>query len=215
MLYFLGLICLIMGGTLLIPVFVALIYWEIGVIPYFIIPASITLAIGYIIVKKLESEELSLGNAMVVVTCTWIIFAFLGSIPYIFSSGLSFLDAYFESMSGFTATGLTVMQGYTGWTIPEPTHTVLFWRSLTQWVGGLGVIVLFLALFPGTASVARKLYASEAREDRIMPSMRATVRTIWNIYLLFTILGVVGLYLAGMHPFAAVNHSMTGIATGG
>ncbi|KXA96656.1 hypothetical protein AKJ37_04700 [candidate division MSBL1 archaeon SCGC-AAA259I09] len=70
-------------------------------------------------------------------------------------------------------------------------------------------------MFPGTATVARKLYASEAREDRIMPSMRATVRTIWKIYLLFTILGIVGLYLAGMEPFAAVNHSMTGIATGG
>lgn len=215
MLHFLGLILIAIAGVLSLPTPVAFMYGELEVLPFFLIPAIISFTLGFVFQRKCEEEEMLLGDAMVVVAATWVIIAFFGAIPYYFTSSLGFLDSFFESMSGFTATGLTVMQGFTGWEIAEPCHTVLFWRSLTQWVGGLGVIVLFLALFPGTSAVARKLYASEAREGRIMPSMRGTAQVIWRIYLLFTLLGVVGLYLTGMRPFTAVNHSMTGIATGG
>ncbi|MCK4301096.1 MAG: TrkH family potassium uptake protein, partial [Planctomycetes bacterium] len=94
-------------------------------------------------------------------------------------------------------------------------QTILFWRSVTQWVGGLGVIVLFLGALLGAGKAARKLYVAEARTEQIEPSIRDTVWSIWKIYVLFTLLGIVGLFLMGMDLFPAVNHAMTGIATGG
>ncbi|MCK4405724.1 MAG: TrkH family potassium uptake protein, partial [Hadesarchaea archaeon] len=100
--------------------------------------------------------------------------------------------------------------------IEASSRTILFWRSLTEWVGGVGVVVLFLAALIGAGRAARKMYVAEARVERIEPSIRETARTLWKIYALFTLIGVVGLYFAGTPTlFEAVNHSMTGIATGG
>ncbi len=217
MLYFLGLVFIAIGVVMLAPAPVALALSEADLIPYFAIPAAVALFIGVILWRKFERTDLTLGKAMVLVTLAWILMSLFGSMPYIFGHGMGFLDAYFESMSGFTATGLTRVQGptATGWIGPVPPDTILFWRSLTEWVGGLGVIVLFLAALLGAGKAARKLYVAEARADRIEPSIRETARSIWKIYLLFTLAGIVGLFLVGMDLFPAINHAMTGIATGG
>lgn len=215
MLYSLGLILMAIGGVMFIPVPATLIFHETTLAPLFIIPGAIALTIGILLWRKFEEEKVSLGDAMVLVALAWILISLLGSIPFIFGNGMSFLNAWFESMSGFTATGLTVLQGQSGWIGGVPAQTIMFWRSLSQWIGGLGVIVLFLIVYPGTGKIARKLFKSEAREGRIMPSLKGTTGTILKIYLLFTALGAIGLFLAGMGPFAAINHSMTGIATGG
>lgn len=215
MLYSLGLILISIGGILSLPVPVAVYFGELSLIPSFLAPAAVSFGIGYILQDRFEGKEIRFGNAMVIVAITWILLALFGAIPFVLSCDMSFLNSYFESMSGFTATGLTVMQGFQGWVGGAPPFTIMFWRSFTQWIGGLGVIVLFLAVFPGSATVARKLYSSEAREGRIMPTIGGTAKAIWKIYIFFTLLGIVGLFLSGMSPFAAINHSMTGIATGG
>ena len=409
MLHFLGFILLVLGAVMLAPIPVAFLANEIDLLPYFIFPAAIAIALGLFLRQRFQPVDISLGKAMVLVAFTWIVFATFGSIPYILGNNMPVEDAYFESMSGFTATGLTMIPGdpiatnmvisevsiwgpagggfielynptdsdidlrnlYGGveelrvrlvnssdnistlnitWinsTIPahgyflfasdnavdsiaadatfsaqldnsggviidddldlangtidrvgwgvgtvtnategakvpndlasgdsierkawgistaermrgldsrrgngyetnnntndfvfhrgfyasqnsssareEPVRnieasprTILFWRSLTEWVGGMGVVVLFLAALIGAGRAARKMYVAEARVERIEPSIRETARFLWKIYVLLTLLGVVGLYLAGTPTlFQALNHSMTGIATGG
>jgi len=224
MLYFLGIIFVISGLVMAIPIPVAFILGEGYLTPYFAIPSGAIVLIGLLMWRKFKRTDLTLGKAMVLVTLAWALVALFGSIPYIFGNNMSFLDSYFESMSGFTATGLTRIQGPTdvaafspnGWLGgAKPPDTILFWRSLTEWVGGLGVVVLFLAAVLGAGRAGRKLYVAEARTDRIEPSIRETARSIWKIYFLLTLAGVVGLFLAGVDLFTAVNHAMTGIATGG
>lgn len=216
MLNFLGFLLLILGAVMMVPVPVALIFDEIHLIPCFIIPAAIAITFGLFLRKRFKPKEFSLGDAMVVVTSAWIIFATFGSVPFIFGSNMPVEDAYFESMAGFTATGLTMFGSG-----PNPVgylaapRAILFWRSLTQWVGGMGVIVLFLAALIGFGKAARKMYVAEARVERIEPSIRETAHSLWMTYVLLTLLGIIGLCLFGSPLFDAVNHSMTAIATGG
>ncbi len=211
MLHFLGFILLILGAVMLAPTPVALLANETHLLPYFIVPAAIAIALGFFLRRRFQPTEITLGKAMVIVAFAWIVFAAFGSIPYIFGNNMPVEDAYFESMSGFTATGLTMISNVEG-----VAPTILFWRSLTEWVGGMGVIVLFLAALIGAGRAARRMYVAEARAERIEPSIRATARSLWKIYVLFTLLGIIGLYFAGTQTlFEAVNHSMTGIATGG
>jgi len=139
-------------------------------------------------------------------------------IPYNVSNlnYMNYLSAYFESMSGWTGTGLTMIENEE--LLP---YTLQFWRTLIQWIGGVGVIVLTLSILarPGTGSFV--LYRGEAREQKTHPSIISTVRTIWWIFLLYTIIGILVLILIGnltydgMTPWESINHAMTGIATGG
>ena len=212
MLHFLGFILLVIGGVMLVPVPAAVMFNEGYLIPYFVIPAAIALVAGLLLRRRFPRVELRLGTAMVLVTVAWILISLFSCVPYMFGNRMSFVDSYFESMSGFTATGLTMIAPEGPPPVPS---TILFWRSLTQWVGGLGVIVLFLAAPIGAGRAARKMYAAEARAERIEPSILETVRSLWKIYVLFTLLGIIGLFFVGMPLFESINHSMTGIATGG
>lgn len=226
--YFLGFVLLITAAILLVPVPVALWFDEGFLVPYFVIPSAIALIIGLIIRRRFPRTEFSLGKAMVLVAIIWILLSLFSTVPYMFGTRklrggeenpapMGFVDSYFESMSGFTATGLTMIP--TDPNSPFNVETcpagILFWRSLTEWVGGMGVIVLFLAALLGAGKAARKLYVAEARAERIEPSVRETARALWKIYLLFTLAGAIGLYFTGMPLFDSINHSMTGIATGG
>jgi len=211
--HFLGLLLLVLGVVMLVPVPVACVFSEFFLIPYFVVPAVVAIVIGLLLRRHLKPTELSMGNAMAVVALAWILFALFGSMPYVFGNNMSAEDACFESMSGFTATGLTMISD-----VEACPHAILFWRSLTEWIGGMGVIILFLTALIGAGKAARKMYVAEARTDHIEPNIRETARSMWRIYALLTLAGIVALYFAGtpnMSMFEAVNHSMTGIATGG
>jgi trk system potassium uptake protein TrkH len=407
-LHFLGFILLVIGGVMIIPAALSPVFGETYLAPAFILPALIALLLGFFLRRSFKPAELTLGKAMVMVTFAWIIFSAFSSVPYVFGNEMPVEDAYFESMSGFTATGLTMIPGdpiandivisevgmdsngrwfielynptgfsidlrnlrgenlriwavdpfdnvsplnvtwdntiipahgyfllasdgvvdnisvdasfigvmenssgviidddsdpldeamdKVGWgsgtvesategtkiphdlraatsierkavgrstsrdmrerdrergngydtnnnsrdfvfhpdfygpgnsssspeipirNIEATSRTILFWRSLTEWVGGMGVIVLFLAALVGFGKAARKMYVAEARAQMVEPSIRQTARSLWKVYVILTILGVFLLYFAGqpsMTLFEAVNHSMTGIATGG
>ena len=229
MLYFLGLILLTVGAIMLVPVPVAYYFeGESFLIPYFVVPAVIAIIAGIILRKRFPRIEISLGSAMVVVALTWIIISLFSSIPFMLGTQklhggqknptpMGFVDSYFESMSGFTATGLTMIptDNASAFNVETCPRTILFWRSLTQWVGGLGVVVLFLAALIGAGKAARKLYVAEARAERIEPTVKETAKSMWKIYTLFTLAGIFGFLLVGMPLFDSINHSMTGIATGG
>ena len=229
MLYFLGFIILILGGVLLVPVPAAFLFGEAYQVPYFLIPAAVALALGLLMRRRFPRVELSLGHAMVVVALAWIIACLFSVVPYMLGTTrlrdgrenptpMGFVDSYFESMSGFTATGLTMIptDNASTFNIETTPMTVLFWRSLTGWVGGLGVVVLFLAALIGAGRAARKLYVAEARVERIEPSIRETAKSLWMIYALLTLVGVLGFFLiGGMGVFESINHGMTAIATCG
>jgi trk system potassium uptake protein TrkH len=164
--------------------------------------------------------EAQLRHGLMIAALGWLLVATVGALPfYLISVRVGggpvppygdMASAFFESVSGFTGTGLTMALR------PDLLpHILQWWRSFTEWVGGMGVIVLMLALIAGLGVTPRSLYLAEAREETIHPSVISTVRTMWWIYVLFTLIAVMALWGAGMPLWDALNHAMTGIATGG
>ncbi len=206
-----GSLLVIAGIVMLLPLAVTWAYREQYLARGIIVPASITIWAGMMLVLLCRNAKPpEMKHAMVVAALSWLVIAGLSSIPFVMILGMPPLDAVFEGMSGWTGTGLTMIARPS--TIPQ---TLQFWRSLMQWVGGVGVIVLMVSILtrPGTGAYA--LYKSEGREERIHPSIISTVRTIWWIYLLFTLIGILLFLFAGMPLWDSINHAMTGIATGG
>ena len=198
------------GAVVLIPLIVALIYNEQTYL-CFLVPALISLSIGYVL-KRFSGEgtNLRLKHGMIIAALAWLWAAFIGSLCLYLSTDISFLDAYFESMSAWTGSGLTMYANVE--ILPK---SVLFLRSLEQWVGGLGVVIVVIGVLirPGTA--AARLYKAEAREEKIKPSIVNTVKTIWWIYLFYTVLGIILYVIAGMPLFDAINNCFTNLSTGG
>jgi len=225
-----GAILIILGFISLISLIVPFYFNEYGLSSKFdaIGPLLLTSLIFFIIGFPLyylfkKAEPANFKSAMVTAALGWLIISVIGSIPFILIpynintlANLDILSALFESVSGWTGTGLTMVdnEGF----LP---YTLQFWRSFIQWIGGVGVIVLTLSILarPGTGSFV--LYRGEARDQKTHPSIVSTVRTIWWIFLIYTIIGIIALYLIGifskdgMSLWESINHAMTGIATGG
>lgn len=157
-----------------------------------------------------EDGEPKIKHAMVIAALSWFLISLISSIPFYFMNNMDFLSSFFESVAGWTGTGLTMITHEEGLT-----YTMQFWRTFTQWVGGVGVIVLTLIILarPGTGSFT--LYRSEARDEKIHPSIISTVKSIWWIFLLYTLIAIFALFAAGMPMWEAINHAMTGLSTGG
>ena len=143
----------------------------------------------------------------------WLLGTFFGMLPYVLGGYLGLIDGVFESISGFTGTGATVFNEIE--TLPK---SILFWRSLTNWFGGLGIIVIFIALIPQTGASTVHMYNAaldSASDERIMPRLKEMTKVLFGMYSVLTILASVIYFLAGLDVFSAVNHAMTTIATGG
>ena len=218
--YYLGVMLILLGLLLLIPASVAYFVDQSVRLTYsFIYPSIFSIGIGVVMMIFSEKRELYLGAAITLAALTWLIVGIIGGLPFYIARlyfgpewGLTFVNAVFESMSGFTATGLDMY----GMRVENLPSAILFWRSLTQWVGGVGVIVLFLSvLVARTGTIAHKLYLAEGRDHRLVPSVVKTTRRIWAIYAGFTGLLAIILIVLGMPIFHAINHSMTALATGG
>ncbi len=217
-----GRLLILVGFVILTPLPVSLVFGEYFAIPGFIIAFSISVAIGLLLyIPFKDAQQARNKHGMIAAAISWLITPMVGAIPFVLvgsaipqGSGLAcnmtYLDGFFESMSGWTGTGLTMV-------INEELlpRSIQFWRTIMQWVGGVGVIVLMLAILarPGTGSFS--LYMGEARSDRLEPRVVDTVRSIWKIFLIYTILGIALLALLGMPLWDAINHAMTALATGG
>lgn len=147
---------------------------------------------------------------MIIAGFAWLWAALMGSICLMYATDVSFLNGYFESMSAWTGSGLSIYINVE--TLPQ---SVLFLRSLEQWVGGLGVVIVVIGVLIRPGTTASRLYKAEAREEKIKPSIANTVRTIWWIYLFYTVLGIILYILAGMSLFDAINNCFTNLSTGG
>ncbi|CCY23776.1 sodium transport protein [Brachyspira sp. CAG:484] len=213
-----SLIMMYIGMVILSPIIIALIYHDFySVIPF--LCASIISSAGGFIIRKLVPQSKELENlndikkaeALFIVAVSWIIFGIMCAIPYLFY-GLSPLDSLFESVSGITTTGATILTNF------DYPKAFFFWRSLTQWLGGLGIIVLFIAILPQFAVAGRQMFFAEApgpTEDKFTPRIRNTASALWKVYAGLTLLQVILLVLAGMPVFDAVCNSFSTLAAGG
>ncbi len=176
----------------------------------FLFPASWILFIWVPFMKEPPPENLSLRESFKIAAIGWLLMSFFGAVPFVISGYLNPLDAWFESMSGFTATGLTMFTD-----VESLPKSILLWRSLTEWVGGVGVIALFLSVMYRTSRVVQSLYFAEGRSDKTEPTIVGTVRKIWGIYLFYTLFFALIFYLLKVPMFDAINIAMTALATGG
>lgn len=182
----------------------------------FVYSSLITIVTGVIVFSPLRNEERVSGNkeGYVIITGTWIIFSFFGTLPFLFSHSITnFGDALFESTSGFTTTGATIFQN-----VESLPHGILFWRSLTQWLGGLGIIFISLSIFPVVKSINIQIAATEFsghQAEKIHPRIREAARRFILIYSGITVLEIILLMAGGMPAFDAVCHSFTTVSTGG
>ena len=220
--HYIGLMLQLFGILVAIPILVALYFKDgLSVLLSFATVAILALVMGDILRRYTLPEELNIRNAMVISALTWITLATFGAMPYVLCGVLPPVDALFEGMSGFTGTGLTMFVPNTAnygveWLGASGYQSLLFWRSLMQWIGGVGVILLFIAiLVHGAGGTARELYIAEGRVERVEPSIVHTARWIWKIYVAYTLIGIILLFGAGMPLWDSVNHAMTGLATGG
>lgn len=163
-----------------------------------------------------EISSLSMKDSFILVTMTWVLFALFGSLPFIFTGAIdNITDAFFESMSGFTTTGATIMEN-----IDYQPHGILFWRSMMQWLGGLGIIVLFLALIPVVNKNSNKtsLFSAEMSGlgvKKLHPKMAVTARHLWIIYLFLTVACFFAYWAGPMNLYDAVCHALATMSSGG
>ena len=182
----------------------------------FLLSTIITLLAGImgLLIGRGAESRMGEREGYVIVAMVWVVFSAFGLLPYYLSGQAPTLtDAWFESMSGFTTTGATIIPD-----LEVITHGLLFWRSLTQWIGGMGIIVLSIAILPIFGLNGMQLYAAEVSGltyEKVSPRIADTAKMMWSIYVLLTATEVAALWLCGMDIFDAVCHSFSTIATGG
>ena len=182
----------------------------------FLVSMLLTFGCGFLFLYLGRDAEntLSRRDAYVVVTAAWVIFSFFGMFPFLIHGSIgSFCDAYFETMSGFTTTGASIIDD-----VERLPHAMLFWRSLMQWIGGLGIVFFTIAILPSLVGGSVKVFAAEATgpiKAKMHPRLTTTAKWIWTVYLLLTIGCGLSYWAAGMDWFEATNYSMTTTATGG
>lgn len=218
----LGGLMMFLGVMLLTPIPFSFWYrrpdgFHDGALWAFVGSSAVTLAVGAAIYRLIHSQgDMTHREGFAVVTFGWIVFAMFGSLPYLLVNvpGIATpIDAFFEAMSGFSTTGASVITRLE--TVPK---SVLFWRSLTQWLGGMGIIVLGLAILPFLGVGGMQLFEAEApgpTKDRLSPRIQDTARVLWGVYSLITLAEVLCLWASGMDLFDSLCHALTTLATGG
>jgi trk system potassium uptake protein TrkH len=211
-----GIVLIFVAICMILPVAVSLLYDQSSTIPLTIsfLITFIAGALLFFLSGEHEKEEIRHREAFLIVTLSWLSVAFVGAIPYLLTGTFhSFTDAYFESMAGFTTTGSSVLTD-----IEEVSMGVLFWRSLTQWLGGMGIILFALAILPMLGTGGMQLFKAEVPEisvDKLRPRIIDTAKALWFIYVGLTAVAAASYMVGGMDFFDAVCHAFTTLATGG
>ena len=211
-----GTILALLGCTMLLPLLFVLLDGEFrrdaGTLAGFLLPGALAIVIGLLLRRLFREGRVTTIRAILVTSSAWAACSVFGAMPFVHAFGLNFLDAYFEAMAGFTTTGITMLRG-----LDEMPRSILFWRSLMQWLGGLGILTFFLA-FAYKGSGAHFLYGAESHKigvDRPVPGLRNTLKIFLCIYGGFTLLVFAALFASGIGPFDGLCHALTSVATGG
>lgn len=180
------------------------------------IPTFICVSLGLLFHFLGRSKNQGMGrrDAFLIVSTTWLLFSIIGMLPFLLSGIVTRPSvAFFETMSGFTTTGATALNG-----IDALPHSILFWRSLTHWVGGVGIVFFTIAILPNADAGEQKMFTAEStglKIGKLHPRVRSTARWIGGLYVFLTLACIVSLYLGGMDTFDAINHGLSTISTGG
>ena len=211
-----GLLLMVFSLTHLPPVIVDLIYAE-NQYSSFLSAFALTLLSGLVLWLpfRKSKKDFRIREGVLVVVSFWFVLSLFATIPFLLSESLrmSFSDAFFESMSGLTTTGSTVLSG-----LDDLPKAILYYRQQLQWLGGMGIIVLAVAILPMLGVGGMELYHAESSgisKERLTPKLTQTAKALWKIYISFTIICAIGYYLAGMNVFDAIGHSYSTVAIGG
>lgn len=206
-----GILMIGIGVMCLIPLIIDLIFFEFDVVS-FVVPSTVSIILGFLFVKYFDSyssKRIRLKHGMMISSFAWLWAGIIGGLVITLATNIPIIDGVFESVSALTGTGITIFEN-----VEALPYSILFFRALEQWIGGLGVIVVMLRfIMPG--SISSKLYQSEARDDKLKPSIKSTTRETLKIYGIFTLSGIILYVLAGMPLFDAVCNTFCTISTGG
>lgn len=227
--HILGNLLICLAGTMLLPLGIAIYFYfkpdaAESDLYAFVYATIITLCVGLILrfTMKPTDPELGLREGFAIVTLGWVVVALFGSFPYLFADVFAadgrapleeFSFCYFESMSGFSTTGATVLTE-----IEHLSHAMLFWRSFSHWLGGMGIVVLAVAILPMLGVGGMQLFRAEApgpQTDRLTPRIAQTAKLLWGVYILLSVLETLLLWIGGMTFFDALCHTFGTMATGG
>ncbi len=211
----LGFMLLIEGLFMWLGIPVSMLFHDHELVPLGVSGLISVVSGGMIwLVTRKAPKNMSPRDGFLIVSIGWILFSIFGSFPYLLSGEInSFTDAFFETISGFTTTGASILNE-----IEVLPHGLLFWRSLTQWLGGMGIIVMSLAILPLIGVGGMQLFVAEVpgpTPDKLHPRIKETAKRLWAIYIIFTISETILLRIGGMKLFDAVCHSFATMATGG
>lgn len=209
-----GKLLILLSLFLLVPIPFSL-YFADGMVGAFLLSSLIGAGIGGLLLLLFVPErDLGYRDGFAIVVLSWLGLALLGALPYNFSGQMgSFVDCFFESMSGFTTTGSTILDR-----VEVLPASALFWRALTHWLGGMGIIVLSLAILPLLGVGGMQLFQAEMpgpTKDRLAPRIQDTARILWAVYLLLTLIEIMLLMFGGVGFFDAICHAFATMATGG
>ena len=213
--YLIGLLLAFESMLLLACCCVSIVYGERDLMS-FIVSFAVCLSVSAILLVygRRKKCAMSRNEGYIVVALSWVFFSVFGMVPYLWGGFIpNITDSFFETMSGFTTTGATILDN-----IESMPHGILFWRSLTQWIGGLGIVCFTIVLLPGFGASSQMLYLSEATgvtHNKLYPKTRVMARYIFMVYILLTAVESALLMAGGMGLFDALCHSMTTTATGG
>jgi len=206
------------GIVTFIPILVGLCYQDYNSILPFFTAGILALFIGIIIKKSVKQNQgsetlndIKRSEALIIVTLSWILIGLIAAIPYLFY-GFNTIDSIFEAVSGITTTGATIFQNY------DYPKALIFWRSFTQWLGGMGIIVLFVAILPQFAVAGRQMFFAEApgpTEDKFTPRIKNTASALWIVYAGLTVICAGLLYMAGMPAFDSICNALSTLSAGG
>ena len=213
--YIIGMLLVFNAGAMIISSFVSILYND-GVFSEIILSAIFLIILGFIIMFfcKNNIRQINKRDGYIIVTIGWLTMVFSGMLPYYTTNSInSFPNLFFETMSGYTTTGSTILND-----IEVLPKSIIFWRSMTHWLGGMGIIVLAIAILPLLGIGGMQLFSAEApgiNSDKIHPRISDTAKRLWIIYVGLTFLETILLKIAGMSFFDAINTSMSNIASGG
>jgi trk system potassium uptake protein TrkH len=214
-LYVIGIVLIIVGFAMVLPLLFAVFLHEVTEIATFSFTSIITMLVGYFIYRTTDFDETLFNKEAILIGAVgWLIVPIFACLPFIFSGVLpNWVDAYFEAVSGFTTTGATVITD-----IEIVSKSILIWRSFTQWLGGMGIILVCVAIISKMGVGGIRLLQAEIPgpiKVKVVPRISTYAKAIWLIYIAFTIIEVILLMLAGLDFYESLNHSFTSIATGG
>jgi trk system potassium uptake protein TrkH len=211
-----GSLLLVLSALLLIPLAFVSLNWHSGAEDWrtllaFAVPAAGSLLLGFLLMRLFKPKPLDMTGSMLLCAISWLVASGIGAVPFVIGLGQNYLNSYFEAMSGFTTTGITVLSG-----LDAMPQSILFWRSLTQWLGGIGILSFFLIVTYGSG--AHHLFGAESHKissGRPRPGLFSTLKILWLIYTLFTVLAATAYALEEMPIFDAICHALTTLSTGG